>query len=371
MNEKPLQPLQLLFKAMQTAFIRDDPGEKALACREWEIAIHARNVYAMAAKGVDRESVEREKDPDTRACMREACNLSQWWTPETLLQLHVCQEFAGRKWIRAEVTLAHDIEMERSVGSHLLTEIREQLAVEEERARERLRRRAFFEEATIILAEDFLNGTITAWNAGIKTKTATENYVFSHKGDYWQIVYDGLDLGLFKRRTGLTYIHNLLSHPRESIPIQEMRNIQDKMAAPAVVTPTMPMETKSGREYGFGGHIRKLADPSFNAAVLRLQAELQDKLSREKDVEEHKKIACKLSQLAGFLRLAGKRGCIGSVKFNLDEPADLRRNVRSCIRDAIDMFTNSDVGRELAEHLQLHVETGASCRYAGDLPWRI
>ncbi len=118
-----------LFDAMQTAFMRDDPAAIALACREWEIAIHARKVYAMAAKGVDREAVERETDPDKRALMREAWDLSQWWTPETLLQLHACQEFAGRKWIRAEVTLAHDIEMERSVGSQLLTEIREQLSI--------------------------------------------------------------------------------------------------------------------------------------------------------------------------------------------------------------------------------------------------
>ncbi|MDD2598489.1 MAG: hypothetical protein PHO37_04605 [Kiritimatiellae bacterium] len=368
MNKKTLNPL---LDAMQKAFIQYDHNEMAVACREWESSIHALNVYAKAARGVEREAVIREQDPDIRVYMRATWDLSQWWTPEILRQLHACKEFEGRRWIRAEATLAHDIEMARSVGTQLLAEIKDHLADEEARMRERLHHRALFEKTTIILAESFLNGTMATHGARVYTATAPGDYVFAAKGNFWQIVYDGLDLGLFKHHNGLIYIHNLLSRPGQSIPIQEMQIYRDKFAEPVIVTPDTALETKVCKGIGFSGRTLKLSDPNFSTAVLRLQAELQEQLSRETDADEYKAIADKLIRLAVFLRLAAKRGRIGCVKFNPDEPIGPGRDVGTCIWDTINMFKESDEGQDLSDYLTAHIETGARCRYTGETTWHV
>lgn len=91
------------------------------------------------------------------------------------------------------------------------------------------------------------------------SENTREPYVFCKRGDFWKIVFRGVDLGAIKHLDGLSYIALLLKNPHEEIPVLDFRRM---------VEPDPERTSGATREDAFREGMSIVADPERKDKVI-------------------------------------------------------------------------------------------------------
>lgn len=177
-------------------------------------------------------------------------------------------------------------------------------------------------------------------------------HIFTRKADFWEIRFDGDDVGHFKDSVGLNYLSKLLAEPHRwlaSIELVEWQTGVDARGAMPSTGPTLDHQAKA-----------------------ETRDALADLLERRAVAEKHGALTHPLDEQIEFLmsELEKSSGLGGRERDNGDiERA--RRSVSTAISRDIDRISGEmpDLGR----HLRAFVHMGRLCRYAPDeeMEWSI
>ncbi|OQW48510.1 MAG: hypothetical protein A4S09_04855 [Proteobacteria bacterium SG_bin7] len=197
-------------------------------------------------------------------------------------------------------------------------------------------------------------------------------YGFYKQGDFWQVIFDGQSKHL-SDQIGFSYISHLLKHPQKDfdaivlVGIYSETNKQDAgkgvFQSADSVEDHEPMRAKGSMQ-----RLDVVADQKTLSTVkseLELISERLENGNYEGE-DEHADLLDKKSKLEQYLKL---NTFVGRAKRFSDDGEKARKSVSKAIADA-----KRKLKQELPElwrHLNDFLDTGRSCRYKGNLPWKL
>jgi len=176
------------------------------------------------------------------------------------------------------------------------------------------------------------------------TPLARDACVFRRNGDFWQLVYAGVEKSV-RHMKGMLFIHRLLEIAPESIPILQLRRVADPDFLPKILG--------SAGEVLDEQALRQIHERLGDIDAEMDEAKEHQDFAKQSDmVEEQESLK---EQLRAGLGLGGRKRKAGD---------DLERNrkaVSNAIADAIKNITK--VHPKLGRHLKAYISCGDHCFY--------
>jgi len=171
-----------------------------------------------------------------------------------------------------------------------------------------------------------------------------ERNVFRKRGDFWEIVFQGEEVGPLKHAKGLSYIHLLLRHPSEEISVEKLSEIEGGKIVTSLTEPHEILDLRAKKE--IFGTIEKLRNQR------EIAKEKHEFIVVENLDEEIQKLE---SHVQPDFNIGKKSRRFG------DEEDKARRRVYGCIKSAKEIILQKS--EPLYSHLEKSITSGLSCRY--------
>jgi len=181
-----------------------------------------------------------------------------------------------------------------------------------------------------------------------------EPHVFRHRGEGWEIRFDGHDANWFKASIGFAYLRELLRFPKKQVAANQLL--------------VSVHGDKANIPVGDGGEdIDEKARAAYAEKFSDLKADL-DKAKRDND--EARQLAVQ-KQMSEFAKQIKRSGFKGQLKYSKSDRNKIRNSVSNAVRRAIAAVEKYDAAA--AAHLKDSVSLGYSLAYcpSDDIEWSI